>query len=128
MMEEFVFTMKLVFFSSIILSCGYTNGLSADNETTSNSIEPVEPSKSDIQCSLPSGKYSTSGEKRFTMGFDELDIKSFPFLASYGYLASPGYETWVHLCTASILSKRALMTAAHCLRLLKIIRLRDHNQ
>ena len=65
------------------------------------------------ECKLPNGNSLIPGSK--------IEIKSFPFLASYGYYAKPKYETWNHICTASILSKRALLTAAHCLRLLEQI-------
>ena len=83
---------------------------------TKASLVLNESHESTVQCSLPFGKSSFGGEKQ--AGSDKIDINSYPFLASYGYEARPGFETWIHLCTASILSKRALMTAAHCLRLL----------
>ena len=50
---------------------------------------------------------------------DKIDIKKFPFLASYGYLEKPQLETWKHVCSAAIISEGALLTAAHCLRLLE---------
>ena len=49
---------------------------------------------------------------------DKIEIKSFPFLASYGYEHE---NTWIHICTASIISKTELLTSAHCLRLLEQI-------
>ena len=71
-----------------------------------------------LQCSVPLEK----GHNRDGLvTSNEIDIKSYPFLASYGYYAKPKHEAWIHLCTASILSKRALMTAAHCLRLIEEI-------
>ena len=85
---------------------------------TKASLVPNESHESTVQCSLPFGKSSFGGENAAGMNSDKIDIKSYPFLASYGYEARPGFKTWIHLCTASILSKRALMTAAHCLRLL----------
>ena len=49
----------------------------------------------------------------------EIEIKSFPFLASYGY--ENENKTWIHICTATIISKTELLTSAHCLRLLEQI-------
>ena len=44
------------------------------------------------------------------------DIK-LQFLASYGRNSQIKQEwKWVHQCTASVLTKRTLLTAAHCLR------------
>ena len=40
------------------------------------------------------------------------DIK-LQFVASYGHNSK---TSWVHECTASVLTKRTLLTAAHCLR------------
>jgi hypothetical protein len=76
-------------------------------------------SESSLQCALPFGKGSSGGENLAVLNPDKIEIKSFPFLASYGYYAKPKHEKWNHICTASILSKRALLTAAHCLRLLE---------
>ena len=78
-------------------------------------------SESTKQCSLPFGKGSSGAENLAGLTSKKFEIKSFPFLASYGYYAKPRHETWNHVCTASILSKTALLTAAHCLRLLEEI-------
>ena len=78
-------------------------------------------SESTEQCSLPFGKGSSGGENLASLTSTKIEIKSFPFLASYGYYAKPRHESWNHKCTASILSNRALLTAAHCLRLLEQI-------
>ena len=64
-----------------------------------------------VQCKL-------SGEN-LPLNSDKIEIKSFPFLASYGYMDEN--ESWNHICTASIKSERELLTAAHCLRLLEQI-------
>ena len=37
------------------------------------------------------------------------------FVASYGYNSKIRPE-WIHMCTASVLTKRTLLTVAHCLR------------
>ena len=66
------------------------------------------------ECKLPNGNSLIPGSK--------IEIKSFPFLASYGFRNDERDDkSWNHICTASILSKRALLTAAHCLRLLEQI-------
>ena len=78
----------------------------------------TDSSDKTLQCSAPLEKgHNLDG----LVTSNEIDIKSYPFLASYGYYAKPKHETWIHLCTASILSKRALLTAAHCLRLIEEI-------
>ena len=108
-----IFTAKLVLLYMISLSVGK----SSQNTSLflNGSSEPM------IQCSLPFGKVSSGGENLAGSNSKKIEIKSFPFLASYGYYAKPKHETWNHVCTASILSKRALLTAAHCLRLLEQI-------
>ena len=45
-----------------------------------------------------------------------IDITDFPFLGSYGQLAQPNKDTWTNDGTVSVLNKRVLMTAAHCIR------------
>ena len=108
-----IFTAKLVLLCMISLSVG-----KASKNTSfflNGSAEPM------IQCSLPFGKVLSGGENLAGSNSKKIEIKSFPFLASYGYYAKPKHETWNHVCTASILSKRALLTAAHCLRLLEQI-------
>ena len=96
-------------------------GLSVAKASKLPSLFLNDSSESNIQCSLPSGKGSSGGENLASLTSKKIEIKSFPFLASYGYYAKPRHESWNHKCTASILSKRALLTAAHCLRLLEQI-------
>ena len=94
-------------------------GLSVAKASKNPSLFLNGSSESTEQCSLPFGKGSSGSENLPGLNSDKIEIKSFPFLASYGYYAKPKHETWNHICTASILSKRALLTAAHCLRLLE---------
>lgn len=42
---------------------------------------------------------------------ENTNIKSFPFMGSYGYYAPPLKKNWVNVCAAAVVSKRALMTA-----------------
>ena len=108
-----IFTAKLVVLCMISLSVA--------KASKNSSLFLNGSSETTIQCSLPFGKGSSGGENLAGLTPTNIEIKSFPFLASYGYYAKPRHETWNHVCTASILSKNALLTAAHCLRLLEEI-------
>lgn len=48
---------------------------------------------------------------------NDIKIQEFPFLASYGHYEEikKGWK-WRHVCTASVLTKRTLLTAAHCFK------------
>ena len=109
-----------IFTAKFVLLCMI--GLSVAKSSTNTSLFLNGSTEPMIQCSLPFGKVSPGGENLAGgLTSKKIEIKSFPFLASYGYYAKPKHETWNHLCTASILSKRALLTAAHCIRLLEQI-------
>ena len=105
------FTVKLVLLCMI--------GLSVAKSSKNTSLLLNGSSEPMIQCSLPFGKISSGGENLASVTSKKIEIKSFPFLASYGY--EHENKTWIHICTASIISKTELLTSAHCLRLLEQI-------
>ena len=48
---------------------------------------------------------------------NDIKIQEISFVASYGYYEKTKQDwEWIHTCTASVLTKRTLLTAAHCLR------------
>merc|ERR1712051_169436 len=67
-------------------------------------------SDSEDICTIKSFKRPSESNARSSK-----DIK-LQFVASYGHNSKKSPWNWVHQCTASVLTKNTLLTAAHCIR------------
>ena len=73
----------------------------------------VVKSDSEDICSIKSIENTSENAK----SLNDIKIQEFPFIASYGHNLKTNQEwKWIHKCTASVLTKRTLLTAAHCLK------------
>ena len=70
----------------------------------------VVKSDSEDICQLKSSEGTSENDK----SFNDIKIQEFPFVASYGQNSKNWI--WTHECTASVLTKKTLLTAAHCLK------------
>ena len=73
-------------------------------------LASVVKSDSEDICLLKSFEGTSENAK----SFNDIKIQEFPFVASYGQ-KSKNWK-WTHECTASVLTKKTLLTAAHCLK------------
>ena len=71
-------------------------------------LSAVKSDSEDI-CTIKSFERPSESNARSSNAFQ------LQFVASYGYNSKTRPE-WVHKCTASVLTKRTLLTAAHCVR------------
>ena len=74
------------------------------------SLLSVVKSDSEDVCLLKSFEGTSENAK----SFNDIKIQEFPFVASYGRNSKDW--KWIHECTASVLTKKTLLTAAHCLK------------